>query len=157
MSVNSKYPSYFDQLPKGTNQDTGGINFERSCACSEKRDKEKTTDCVHGIPSVWGQGFIKVNANRIKMCDRDPVKRDTEGSDDLTEEDFELFRKPFGTEEHNRQKRSVNSISKDNATRYCEERLAETVVAKLCAKLGTNIQALVNVCSSDLVVSVCCI
>ena len=91
------------------------------------------------------------------MCDRDPVKRYIEGRDDLTEEDFELFRKPLEREEHNRQKRSVDLISKGNATQYCEERLAETVVGKLCAKLGTNIQALVNVCSSDIVVSVCCI
>lgn len=86
------------------------------------------------------------------MCDRDPKKRSLELSDDLTEEDYELFMKPLEPETHRRRKRSV--ISKENATRYCHERLAETPVGKMCAKLGTNVQALVNVCSSDIEVSI---
>jgi len=88
------------------------------------------------------------------MCDIDPRKRDFEWSDDLTEEDYELFMKPLDPEAHNRQKRSVNLISKENATRYCTERLAETPVGKMCAKLGTNVQALVNVCASDIEVGI---
>lgn len=95
--------------------------------------------------------------NRIKMCDISPKpeKRDLHWSDDLTEEDYELFMEPLDPEAHKRQKRSMNVISKGNATRYCAERLAETPVGKMCAKLGTNVQALVNVCASDVEVSIC--
>ena len=89
------------------------------------------------------------------MCDISPKKRDLQWSDDLTEEDYELFMEPLDPEVHKRQKRSINVISKENATRYCSERLAETPIGKMCAKLGTNVQALVNVCASDIEVSKC--
>ena len=93
--------------------------------------------------------------NRIKMCDNNPLKsrekRDVEGSDELTHEDLAVLMTPFNSNEHHREKRSV--VSKDNATRYCAERLLETKVGKLCAALGTNVQALVNVCSADIQVS----
>ena len=89
------------------------------------------------------------------MCDRDPVKvrkkRDIEGSDELTNEDYEFFTTPSESNAHDRVKRSL--VSKENATRFCAERLTETPVGKLCAKLGTNVQALVNVCSADIEVS----
>ena len=88
------------------------------------------------------------------MCDRQISKRDIDGSDDLTEDDFELFKKTVDTKPRERPKRSITPISKENATRYCAERLAETPVGKLCAKLGTNVQALVNVCSSDIEVCI---
>ena len=89
------------------------------------------------------------------MCDISPEKRDLQWSDDLTEEDYELFMEPLDPEVHKRQKRSINVISEENATRYCSERLAETPIGKMCAKLGTNVQALVNVCASDIEVSKC--
>ena len=89
------------------------------------------------------------------MCDNNPQqsrkKRDVEGSDELTHEDLAVLMMPFKSNEHHREKRSV--VSKENATRYCAERLLETKVGKLCAKLGTNVQALVNVCSADIQVS----
>ena len=89
------------------------------------------------------------------MCDNNPKKdrkkRDIEGSDELTHDDFEVLMTPLKSNEHHREKRSV--VSKDNATRYCAERLLETRVGKLCAKLGTNVQALVNVCSADIEVT----
>ena len=89
------------------------------------------------------------------MCDRNPIndrkRRDIEGSDELTHEDFEVLITPLKSNEHHREKRSV--VSKDNATRYCTERLLETRVGQLCAKLGTNVQALVNVCSADIEVT----
>ena len=93
--------------------------------------------------------------NRIEMCDNNRTlkreRRDIEGSDELTHEDFEVLMTPLKSNEHHREKRSV--VSKENATRYCAERLLETRVRKLCAKLGTNVQALVNVCSADIEVT----
>ena len=148
-----KWPSYFDQLPQEINQNSDGTNYERACACDETKDKGKKTECVDGGVAAHWPSFEKDKYNRIKMCDRDPKKREAEESDELTEEDYELFMRPLEAVVHNRLKRSVNAISKENATRYCSERLAETPVGKMCAKLGTNVQALVNVCSSDIAVS----
>ena len=108
-----------------------------------------------GIPVLSFTLGSSRTVNRIKMCDNnrteDRKRRDTEGSDELTHEDFQVLMTPLNTNEHHREKRSV--VSKDNATRYCTERLLETRVGRLCAKLGTNIQALVNVCSADIEVT----
>ena len=147
-----RQPSYFDILPLEINK--GGSPIEPACACDETTDKGKTTKCADdGIPVFW-PSTQKDKFNRIKMCDKAPSKRDLQWSDDLTEEDYELFMKLLDPEAHKRKKRSVDVISKENATRYCTERLAETPVGKMCAKLGTNVQALVNVCSSDIEVGI---
>lgn len=149
-----KKPSYFDQLPPHTNINTGGLNYERSCQCDEAKDKgKKKNKCVDGIP-VYVPTATKDKLNRIKMCDRNPHKRDVEGSDDLTDEDFALLRNPSDNKLVRRMKRSITPVSRHNATRHCTEKLAETKVGKLCAKLGVNVQALVNVCSSDIEVSI---
>ena len=145
--------SYFQTLPAEINKDPRP--FETSCACDETQDKALTTKCaIDGIPVDWPTDKRK-HYNRIKMCDRNPEKdrkrRDIEGSDELTHEDFEVLMTPLKSNEHHREKRSV--VSKDNATRYCAERLLETRVGQLCAKLGTNVQALVNVCSADIEVT----
>lgn len=127
-------------------------HYERSCSCGETEDEGENEDnCVDGIPVGIPGGNIVERLNRVHMCDRNPEKRDVEGSDDLTEEDFALFRKPSDNKLVRRMKRS---ITRDNATRYCNEKLAETLVGKLCAKLGANVQALVKVCSADIEVSI---
>ena len=89
------------------------------------------------------------------MCDNNPEKTekttDNEGSDEVTQEDLEVPMTNLTSNESLWEERPV--VSKDNATRYCAERLLETKVGKLCANLGTNVQALVNVCSADIEVS----
>ena len=156
-------PSYFDTLPADVNSDKDGVENEKSCSCSETQNYTHTKECVDGIPVVLAQGFLKqgTGGQRIKKCQENIASRKkreirdiVEGSDDLTDEDFRLFYNSLETHNHKRSKRSVNSISKENATRYCNEKLAETPVGKLCAKMGTNVQALVNVCSSDIEVSI---
>ena len=153
-------PSYFDQLPQDVNANTGGVLYEKSCSCNKKIDWSRTDECVDGMPVLFPSGFISIDYDRIKKCDSNPLAdregRDTrniEGSDDLTEDDFKVFQDFLEIEPHERPKRSLNPISKENATRYCAERLTETPVGKLCAKIGTNVQALVNICSSDIEVS----
>ena len=144
--------SYFQTLPAEIN--TAARPFDKACACDETKDEGHTDDCANdGIPVEWP--MPNGNYNRIKMCDRNPEKnrkrRDIEGSDELTHEDFEVLMTPVKSNKHHREKRSV--VSKDNATRYCAERLLETKVGKLCSKLGTNVQALADVCSADIAVS----
>ena len=145
--------SYFQTLPAEINKDA--TPFETSCPCGNKSIPD---ECVTGgIPVVSFTLTYSRPVNRIKMCDSnikptgERKRRDIEGSDELTYEDFEVLMTPLKSNEHHREKRSV--VSKDNATRYCAERLLETRVGKLCAKLGTNVQALVNVCSADIEVT----
>ena len=154
-------PSYFDTLPADVNSDKEGVLYEQSCSCSEEQNDKHTDDCVDGIPVVLAQGFFNKGnkGQRIKKCHKNIASRKkrevrdiVEGSDDLTDEDFRLFY--LETDNHKRSIRSVNPISKENATRYCNKKLAETPVGKLCAKMGTDVQALVNVCSTDIEVSI---
>ena len=139
------------------------MEYEQSCSCSETQNDTHTDDCVDGIPVLLALGFLNQGTaeQRIKKCHKNIASRKKReirdivaGSDDLTDEDFRLFYNSLETDKHKRSKRSVNSISKENATRYCNEKLADTPVGKLCAKMGTNVQALVNICSSDIEVSI---
>ena len=85
------------------------------------------------------------------LCD--VQKRDVTLSDDPTDEDFKLFSQT--PQLRLRVKRdAVFEVSKENATRYCAERISETKIGKLCAKVGVNVQALVNICSVDIQVNI---
>ena len=85
------------------------------------------------------------------LCD--VQKRDVSLSDDPTDEDFKLFSQT--PQLRLRVKRdAVFEVSKENATRYCAERISETKIGKLCAKVGVNVQALVNICSVDIQVNI---
>lgn len=149
--------SYFQTLPvKITDYDTSQIKFETACSCDKPEDQAVDSRCTNdGIKVDPHVEDSQGKYNRITMCDRNPQKtrkrRDIEGSDELTHEDLEVLMTPFKSNEHHRETRSV--VSKDNATRYCSQRLLETKVGKLCANLGTNVQALVDVCSADVAVS----
>ena len=84
------------------------------------------------------------------LCDR--RKRDVYFSDDPTEEDMQSFKQTRFS--HHRSRRDVlNGISKENATRYCAERISETKIGKLCAKVGVDVEVLVQVCAADVEVS----
>lgn len=83
-------------------------------------------------------------------CDRQ--RRDVHFSDDPTEEDIKAFKQTRPVR-HRSRRQVQNQISKENATRYCAERLSETKIGKLCAEIGVNVQALVSVCSADVEVS----
>ena len=84
-------------------------------------------------------------------------KRNVEDSDGLTDEDFDLFQRlNFGSVVHNRIRRAVPAIyrfSKKNATHYCRKLIADTDIGKSCAKIGSNVQELVDSCSIDLEVT----
>lgn len=91
------------------------------------------------------------NLSPEQLCDRD--KRNVHYSDDPTEEDFQLFQQTPRLRNRIRRGAPVGPVSKENATRYCAERISETKIGKLCAKVGVNVQALVNTCSADVEVS----
>lgn len=91
------------------------------------------------------------HASPSSLCDRQ--KRDIHYSDDITDEDLQLYKQTLHL--HPRSKRSVaiKQIPKENATRYCATRISDTELGKLCAKIGVNVQELVDTCSADVEVS----
>lgn len=89
------------------------------------------------------------------MCDGLIAKRDVHYSDELTDEDYNLFKSPVPSETQDRFKRALLApvISKQNATRYCTDKIKNTKVGKLCADIGVDVQGYVDSCSFDVSVS----
>ena len=81
------------------------------------------------------------------LCDQQ--KRDVHLKDDLTDSDFQLFKEAQQLRPRYRREIAKEQISKENATYYCAERISKTEIGKLCAKVGVNVQALVNTCAVD--------
>ena len=90
-------------------------------------------------------------ASPTGLCDRQ--KRDIHSSDDLTEDDLQLYRQTLHV--HHRFTRSVNDeqVPKENATRYCAERISNTELGKICAEIGVNVKLLEDTCAADVEVS----
>lgn len=125
-----------------------------STACQCKKSKNVATgECqdafTAAFPTVMNKSLFDLSP--MFLCDRQ--KRDVHYSDDPTEEDFQLFKQTPQLRPRFRRAVQSGQISKQNATRYCAERISETEIGKLCAKVGVNVQALVNTCSYDLEVS----
>lgn len=126
------------------------------CACSRKGEAGRT-ECqrelpVH-FPNIMDQGgtpVILTGENNV----HGRRKRSIKYSDDLTDEDFELFKLLHaGSKRSNRHKRASPpkaKFSEGNATQYCKKRLSDTEIGKLCANLGANLQELVDSCAVDL-------
>ncbi|KAJ7351101.1 hypothetical protein OS493_036557, partial [Desmophyllum pertusum] len=138
--------NYFDNLPPDV-QD-GDVQYSTACLCPKVGENE-VTECKNvfevAFPTLFEKNMARVSPT--DLCDRQ--KRDVHFSDDPTEEDFQLFKQ--SPQLHPRFKRDspIEPVSKENATRYCAERISETKIGKLCATVGVNVQALVNICSAD--------
>lgn len=113
-------------------------------------------DCTDPLSLAYPTLFGTANAMKplispAFLCD--VQKRDVSFSDDPTDEDFKLFSQT--PQLRLRVKRDVLfEVSEENATRYCAARISETKIGKLCAKVGVNVQALVNICSVDIQVNI---
>lgn len=90
----------------------------------------------------------------LNLCGRREV-RGIHYSDDLTDEDFKLFKIPLLSEHHRQFKRALPDpvVSKENASLYCTQKIADSKIGKLCDKVGVNVQAYVNSCAVDIAVS----
>lgn len=125
-------------------------SYSQVCACLDNGN------CRDPLSLAYGTLFE--NANAMKplispafLCD--VRERDVSFSDDPTDEDFKWFSQT--PQLRLRVKRDVLfEVSKENATRYCAARISETKIGKLCAKVGVNVQALVNICSVDIQVNI---
>lgn len=134
--------SYFDVLPPQVS--AYEVNYSVACHCQTFTSAGNNPYCINAFEVAFPT-FSGRKLSPMFLCDRQ--KRDIQFSDEPTDEDFHLFERTLPL--RNRHKRKSGRISKENATYYCEEKISKTHIGKLCAKLGINVQALVNVCSFD--------
>ena len=143
--------SFFNVLP-GPVKDTG-VRYDIPCSC-DKKDKDGNPICKTEHPTYFYNILGKTGRVVILLGPAGRKKRNVEDSDGLTDEDFDLFQRlNFGTVVQNRLRRAVPAISrfsKKNATQYCRKLIADTDIGKSCAKVGSNVQELLNSCSVDL-------
>ena len=145
--------SFFDVLPTPIND--AGVRYDIPCSC-DKQDEQGNPECKKKLPTHYFNILDQQGRVVVPSGPGGPgrKKRNVEDSDDLTDEDFDLFQRAnFGSGVHNRLRRAAPAISrfsKKNATHYCRKLIADTNIGKSCAKVGSNVQALVNSCSIDL-------
>ncbi|XP_068719980.1 uncharacterized protein [Montipora capricornis] len=134
--------SYFDILPRPV--DDYEVKYSVACQCVENGKKGRCENAFeHAFPTIK-----KKKLSPMFLCDRD--KRNIHFSDDLTEEDIELFKQtpPLRVR---RRREPAKQVLKEDSVQYCEERISDAKIGKLCAKVGVNVRALVSVCSDDIV------
>ena len=127
------------------------MQYSESCSCFRK-NANNGLDCENvfkvAFPTLAKKQQFEPISPRV-LCDRQ--KRDLSHSDDATEEDFQLFKEV--RQLRFRREVRLGPLSRENASRYCAERISETKIGKLCTKLGVDVQSLVDTCSDDVVVS----
>ncbi|XP_068690653.1 neurogenic locus notch homolog protein 1-like, partial [Montipora foliosa] len=142
--------SYFDVLPPPVDDEE--VDYSVACLCKnsatgglEQEHWNGALECENAFNAAFPT--VRKKQNSSPMFLRDRQKRDIQFSDGLTDEDFQLFKQtpPLRM----RRRREAEKISKENATYYCANRISETKIGKLCAKVGVDLQALVDVCSMD--------
>ena len=144
--------SYFDRLPDAVN-DTG-LLYNMPCAC-HRENINGNPECLKE-PPVHFPNVLDKTGNVVILAgggESERKKRDIHFLDDLTDEDFALFKRYAGSGGSRRYKRaSVGKpkFTKENATLYCMEKISNSEVGRLCSKLGVNVPAMVNSCSIDL-------
>lgn len=125
------------------------MQYSKSCVCS----REGSSDCENvftfAFPTLANTKFNTISPR--DLCDRQ--RRDLHYSDDATEEDFQLFKEVRQLRPRLRREAQTGPFSRENASRYCSERISDTKIGKLCAKLGVDVQSLVDTCSDDVLVS----
>ena len=136
--------SYFEVLPPQVS--AYDVEYSEACHCRTYTTAGNYIICI----DAFELAFPKLIRDGLKpsplfLCDRQ--KRDIQFSDEPRDDDFYFFQRTLPLRK--RHKRESGRISKENATYYCEEKISKTTIGKLCAKLGINVQALVDVCSFD--------
>ena len=139
--------SFFDTLPDDVN--AGYVEYAKACLCPLD-GQENRTDCKNVFDAAFPTlvNTPMEDALPTELCDRQ--KRDINYSDDVTDHDLQLFKHKFHVHHHSKRSVADDQISKENATRYCAERISDTKLGKLCAQFGVNVQQLVETCSADL-------
>ena len=145
--------SYFHVSPPRI--DDKAILYEKTCTCLKPGEKDECKVPNQISAQLETTVTPLTNVNRTNR----QGKRDVSQSDELTDEDYEYFKEPGAFQSpsrvHLRTKRAaeVFPVSRENATRYCTEKLVESYIGKFCAKVGTDVHSFVNGCSADIMVN----
>ena len=118
--------------------------YSKACDCSTYTQEGDLALCKDPMEIAFPK-LGKQRGSLINLLHR--KKRDVHLSDEPRDKDLNLFQRTLPLRK--RHKRESGRISKENATYYCEKRISKTKIGKLCAKIGINVQALVNICSFD--------
>lgn len=128
------------------------MQYSEACSCF-RRNPNTAPECDNvfklAFPTLARKNLQPISPRNL--CDRQ--KRDLHYTDEATDEDFQLFKEVRQWRPRVRREVEIGPFSRKNASRYCAERISETKIGKLCAKLGVDVQSLVDTCSDDVVVS----
>lgn len=145
--------SYFERLPDWV--DDTSVEFEEPCSCF-KVDANRNPTCGPAIivnyPNESDEPGVPVDAEGSEGTEGKRRKRSTDYVDDLTDVDFDSFKRYVASVVSKRHRRSSeynSSFTKQNATEYCMERLLNSEVGSLCSQIGADVQELVASCSVD--------
>lgn len=140
--------SYFERLPELVDD-----KFEKPCSCF-KTDTNGNPTCGPAVlvnyPNEVDKPGTLVNP---EGSEGELRKRSTEYVDDITDRDFDFFKRYVASVVSKRVRRSSQTKSlftKQNATEYCMERLFNSEVGSLCSQIGADVLELVASCSTDL-------
>ena len=147
--------SFFERLPELVDDTT--VEFEKPCSCSQTNENGSAV-CGPAVlvnyPNESDKPGTSVNP---EGSGAEQTKRSTEYADDITDRDFDSFKRYVASVVSKRQRRSFQTNSpftKQNATQYCMERIFNSEVGSLCSQIGADVHELVASCSSDVEVKV---
>lgn len=147
--------SYFERLPELVDDTT--VEFEKPCSCFKTYANGSATcgpAVIVNYPNESDRPGTPVN---LEGSEGERRKRSTEYADDITDRDFDSFKRYVASVVSKRQRRSSQThspLTKENATQYCMERLFNSEVGSLCSQIGADVHELVASCSSDVEVKV---
>ena len=128
------------------------VEFEEPCSCFQT-DANGNPICGPAIivnyPNESDKPGIPVN---LDGGEGERRKRSAEYVDDLTDRDFDSFKRNVASvvsKRHRRSFRTNSPFTKQNATQYCMRRLFNSEVGSLCSQIGADVHEFVASCSSD--------
>lgn len=140
--------SYFERLPALVDD-----KFEKPCSCFQT-DTNGNPTCGPAVmvnyPNESDKPGTFVNP---EGSEGELRKRSTEYVDDITDRDFDSFKRYVASVVSKRVRRSSqikSPFTQQNATEYCMERLFNSEVGSLCSQIGADVLELVASCSTDL-------
>lgn len=142
--------SYFERLPELVDDTT--VEFEEPCSCFQTGANGNPIcgpAIIVNYPNKSDRPGIPVN---LDGGEGERRKRSTEYVDELTDRDFDSFKRYIASVVSKRHRRSSGTNSpftKQNATQYCMKRLLNSDVGSLCSQIGADVHELVASCSSD--------
>lgn len=131
------------------------MEFEIPCSCFKLEEDGDPICCpatIVNYPNESDEQGVPVNLEGSEGTEGERRKRSTDYADDITDADFDSFKRYVASvvsKRHRRSSESNSSFTRQNATQYCMERLFNSEVGSLCSQIGADVHELVASCSVD--------